>query len=456
MGFVLSILYFLASYLTPQVMFGSLAEYRIELILAAVITAISVPALSRSGLSKTPQLIALGGLCFATFMSLLIGQGWASGGITAVLIFLPNAFGYVLVGLHCNTKRRVQIVILMMLFVCLFVIVQGVLQISAISPDINPRDLDMSSTYFMGMNNGQKEWFFRLRGLGLINDPNDFAQMIVSVLPLLFFFWKKADPFRNFFVVLLPAGILLYGAFLTHSRGSILALLAVIIVALRKRIGTVPAVLLAAILFAGATATGFTGGRDISTNAGEDRMEYWGEGLELLKAHPFFGVGFGDLPDYIPGHHTAHNTVVVCAAELGFCGLFFWSMFLFPCYRETLAVANPKGVAERKTVALTDSYFGLAPPSPTLPEEAEIRRLGWLLALSMTGYLVTGWFLSRAFILTFFLLGGLTEVTYQMALQRGMVSPPLPMRRVLRYSGLLAIGLVLLMYIMLRIMNLSR
>jgi hypothetical protein len=270
----------------------------------------------------------------------------------------------------------------------------------------------------------------------------------------MFFFWKKKRKVRNFFVVLVPVGALLYGAFLTHSRGSVLAMVVMLIVALRKRIGTVPSLILAGVLFAGVTASGFTGGRDISTSAGEDRTEYWGDGLELLKAHPLFGIGFNNMPDYIG--HTAHNSIVVCAAELGLCGLFFWSMFLFPTFRDSLAVASPRNLIGRKTAEVSETSFPLPPPSSVVPDEAEITRLARLLVLSLTGFLVTGWFLSRAYILTLFLLGGLTEVVFQMALQRGMVSPRLPFVRILRYSGMMAIGFILLMYILVRVVNLTR
>jgi hypothetical protein len=90
-----------------------------------------------------------------------------------------------------------------------------------------------------------------------------------------------------------------------------------------------------------------------------------------------------------------------------------------------------------------------------VPDESEIRLLGRLLVLSFTGFLVSGWFLSRAFVLTLFLLGGLTEVVFQMALQRGLVSPRLPFGRVLRYSGAMTIGFILVMWITLRIVNLT-
>jgi hypothetical protein len=87
-------------------------------------------------------------------------------------------------------------------------------------------------------------------------------------------------------------------------------------------------------------------------------------------------------------------------------------------------------------------------------DKAEVNHLGRLMVLSLTGFLVAGWFLSRAFIMTFFLLGGMVEVVYEMAQQRWMIAPRLPLARVMPYAAGLAISLVLLMYIMLRVTNL--
>ena len=75
--------------------------------------------------------------------------------------------------------------------------------------------------------------------------------------------------------------------------------------------------------------------------------------------------------------------------------------------------------------------------------------------LSLMGFLAAGWFLSRAFVLTLFLLGGLSEAMYQMALLRGMVPPRLKLGRVLPYSGLLACSLLIMMYLMIRVLNLT-
>jgi hypothetical protein len=89
-------------------------------------------------------------------------------------------------------------------------------------------------------------------------------------------------------------------------------------------------------------------------------------------------------------------------------------------------------------------------------DKAEINRWGGLIILSLTGFLVAGWFLSRAFVMTLFLLGGVTEVVYEMCLRQGMVPARLPMARVLRYAALLMGALIIVMYIGLRTVNFMR
>jgi hypothetical protein len=454
MGFVLSVLYFITYYLTPTTIFGPLAVYRVELILAVLVFFVSLPALAGSFIRKTPQTLALTGLAFATFMSVVIGGHWIGGGLSAFLLFIPNAFAYFLVCLHCNSKKKLQVLVLMMLFVCLFVIAQGSIELQhGLPTSIDAQAANTDSSYFIGMNNDAGQWFYRLRGMGEINDPNDFAQLIACVLPLVFIFWRPKKMLQNIAFVILPVCALLYGAYLTHSRGGMLALLAIVVVAARRRIGTLPALLLVGGLFVASMALHVTGGRDISADAGEDRTDLWGQSMQLLKSHPLFGVGFGNLADYLG--HTAHNTILVCAAELGLFGLYFWSLFLFPTLRDALAITSPKKVNEGEPVIPEEAPFPQVSLKIEALDKAEINRLGRLMVLSFTGFLVAGWFLSRAFVMTLFLLGGMTEVIFEMALQRGMISSRLPFARVLRYSGALAILLLLVMYITLRIVNLA-
>jgi O-antigen ligase len=460
MGFVLSILYFVTSYLTPPVLFGSLAVYRIELILDILILFVSLPKLAGSIVLKTPQSLALFGLTLAAFMSVLIGEHWAGGAVNMFVEFIPNIFTYFFVCLHCNSKRKLQVLVLMLLFVCLFVTAHGYIdQLHGVPESAHGlpddeyqanRDIwETEHPYLTPLGNDVGASYYRIRGLGEIHDPNDFGQLVVCVIPLVFIFWRAKKMLQNIAFVLLPVCALLYGVFLTHSRGALLALIAMAVVAGRRRIGTLPALLVAGGLFAAAMALNFTGGREISAESGSDRTDLWSGSMQLLKSHPLFGVGAGNLPDYLG--HTAHNSVMVCAAELGLFGLYFWSLFLFSSVRDALVTASPGKVSEGEPIV---AEKGLFPQATKDVDKAEINQMGRLLVLSLVGFLVAGWFLSRAIVMTFFLLGGMAEVVYEMALRRGMIAPRLRLARVLPYAGILTIALILLMYIMLRTTNL--
>jgi hypothetical protein len=147
---------------------------------------------------------------------------------------------------------------------------------------------------------------------------------------------------------------------------------------------------------------------------------------------------------------------VVCAAELGGFGLFFWCLFLFPTVRDTLVVASANQVGEGEPIVAEDGMFPQEARKIESLDKAEINRLGRLMLLSLTGFLVAGWFLSRAFVVTLFMLGGMAEVVFQMALDRGMIASRMRFARVLPYAGILAVALVMMMYILLRVTNLTR
>src|ERR1035437_4572766 len=237
MGFVLSVLYFVVNYLTPTTMFGPLAAYRIELILAILIFFVSLPALMKSFILKTPQSLALIGLALAVFLSVLIGVRWPGGAVHAFLGFIPNAFAFWLVCLHCNSKKKLQTLVAMLVFVCLFVIANGCIEllhggqesVHNLPTDAYRANADawrVEHPYLLPKPNDREEPN-RLKGLGQINDPNDFAQLLVCVIPLVFIFWRPKKMLRNFALVMLPVCALLFGVFLTHSRGALVALMAV-------------------------------------------------------------------------------------------------------------------------------------------------------------------------------------------------------------------------------------
>ena len=465
MGFVLSLLYFGIHYLTPTFLFGSVADWHIQQIIIALAFLASIPAMLKSFLFRTPQTLGVCGLTVAVFMSEAIGNHYLTGGIQSFLDFIPSAIAYFLVGLHCTTKRRIQILTAVLFCIAAIYITNGYIDLQKGVPTSGPPPgVGMGneetggatpSPYFMRQMNSAGNWTYRLQGLGEVNDPNDLGQFLICLIPLLFISWRPETKIANFLLVILPASIILFGLFLTHSRSSLLALIGIIIVALRRRLGTVLAVILAGCLFLGAMALQFTGGREISANAGEDRTSLWGQGLATFRTHPLFGVGFGRLYEYTDGHLTAHNSIVLCVSELGIFGLYVWSLFLYPTLKDAAVLASPENVTEGSQIEIQNGPFPAAYRKKEPMAKNDIVRLGRAIQMSLVGFLIAGWFLSRSFALLFFLLGGLTASMYQMALDRGMVAQRIKFSRILLNSGILAIALLVLIYIVVRILNLA-
>jgi hypothetical protein len=396
---------------------------------------------------------------------------------------MPNMFAFFFIVLNCRTRRQVKMLVATLLFVCLFVIANGYFALST---------GDLTSPYLLAQGDDNGGFFYRLIGRGFINDPNDFAQLLVSLLPGLFFFWKPKRGFANTVLVLVPAAVLIFGLYLTHSRGAMLALLLVVLLSARRKIGTIASSVIAALLFMGTLAVGWTGGRQVSMEAGSDRMDAWSAGLEMIKQHPVFGVGFGAFTEHY--YLTAHNTIIVCAAELGGVGLFLWLLFVCGAFWETLVAGSTEiedkavaagepvpsfariavvpvasaSTAQKVSAAVSphlrpaaSGVGALSPGAVAVPffavrnEETdssiaeEIRRLARVMTISLAGFLAAGWFLSRAFQMTIFVYCGIIEVIYQLASQRGMVPAKMPIKKLMRIALVSGIGLVFVVYLML-------
>lgn len=467
MGFILSILYFVVSYLTPEALFGSLAHFHLQLICATLTLLASIPRLLRSSVLKTPPSLSLLGLALAAFLSTLVGMHWLGGAVDTIMVVVSRILAFFFICLHFGTKKRLRVLVVVLYFICLFIVLRGASDLRTVNgsfgPPIDPQtgsaDLarwDAEHPYLYPSRNMEGAWFYRIRGLGMIHDPNDLAQFLVCVIPLMFIFWRPKRLLRNVALVIIPVLFLVGGVFLTHSRGSLLALTAIATVAGRRRIGIIPSVIMASCLLIGAMAMQFSGGREINASAGEDRTALWGESIAILRAHPLFGVGFNNLSEYTDNNLTSHNSVIVCAAELGLFGFYFWSVLLFTSLKDAYAISSPERVSNTAPIVIEDSPF----PRPVLAIETldkeEINTLGRSVFLALIGYFVAGWFLSRAIVITLFMLGGLAQVVYQMALDRGMISKRLSFVKTMQYSAVLAFCLLLALYLMVRVLNFIR
>ncbi len=487
MGLFFTLIFTLCAYLGPETLFGSLAQYHVEVIIAVLAILGSLLAIGEYSVFRPVQAWAVIGLSVAVMLSFIF-IGLRGETFTALLGILPNVMIYFMVAINCKKKSHLQLLILVLTFTAFFNIFEGY-QAARLGDEDGKRIIMMQ---------GANGVFARIQARSFLADPNDFGQMLIGLLPCLFFFWKKGSPPRNLLFVYLPAAVLLFGLYLTHSRGAMMAVLIVAIFAGRKKLGLVPSAIGAGLLFVGLTASGWSGGREVSAASGSDRTDAWGAGLELLKAHPLFGVGLGRFSEYYT--ITAHNTLVVCAAELGLFGFFFWMLFLFTTLRDCFVLSkpalaqqsaeeaaperpmylpaelglSPAGAAQYGMGQAYLQFHGGAVEAASLPGStvmnglpgyvgdfedkllapAEIHRLGGVMLVSIAGFLAAGWFLSRAFTMTFFLIGGIIQALYRMGLAQEIVPPPLTMPYAAKRSVVLCMVGILMMYVFLRLVNL--
>jgi len=477
MGLFFTLFYVFTAYIGPQVLFGDLAQYHIEIVIVLLALVFSLPSLQDSNLLGIPQTYGILGLTVAVMCSIAF-NGWLGGAPAAMMDFIPGAITFFLVLLNCKKKAHLQTLIAVLLVAAVFTIFRG------IAAERAGNDV---SLYVITMKDNAGEDFYRIRGADFINDPNDFAQFMVALIPCVFFFWYKDKKIRNVIFVYLPIAFLLYGMFLTHSRGGMVALMVAAVVAGRRKLGVPGALVLGVALFAAMSLAGFSGGRDVSADAGEDRMEAWRAGLMMLRTHPLFGVGFRRFTEF---HEiTAHNIVMLLAAEVGLVGLFFWMMFCVPVVRDAFVASGvpqskddeTKKIELRKRKIPFSGETGTTPGSEpvaiatALPlavaspsrgpyggnfpnqmggnetPDAEIHRLANLMLISFAGFLAAGWFLARSYTLSLFLNAGIVAAIYGMARKRGIAPPPFPMLRAAKLAVIASVVAITLIWLTLRI-----
>ena len=446
MGFALTILYIAVTIISPEQFGKEWASYHALTYLAAITVVASLPSITGSRYWKSSiQTFLLIGFIVAIALS-QVANGWLGGVLESWRMFLPSAAAFFFIVVNVTTVRRLKVLTLAAVASCLVVAVEALCGYYA----------GYHGEMFVLLNNiysphedviGQ---FMRIRGAGFLSDPNDFAQILLIALPLSFIAWRRGRTVANFFVVLVPAAILLWTTYLTHSRGGLIALAAVALMAARKKLGTTASTVLASVFILGMLALDFTGGRGISAADGTDRLEAWANGLEMFKSAPLFGIGFNGFTDF---HEiTAHNSFVLCLAELGLLGSTLWMALLvttttnlnriiggqrkrqsgrFFGLRQLFEASyiNNTGALERDAATLEGTRVHEGLPSMVTakamesetgmaPAHAPIVPPHWVVAirLALVSFMTTAWFLSRSYTTTMYLVLGLAAAT--IALQR--------------------------------------
>lgn len=196
---------------------------------------------------------------------------------------------------------------------------------------------------------GQVVTVYRMRGLGIFNDPNDVALLIVvtSIISAYFLSDRTLGAVRGFWIA--PLALMAAALYCTQSRGGVLAAGVAATVWLAARCGGHVAVGLGVLAALGLPVVlGRAGDIEIASGTGQSRIQLWGEGLaQLVSPRVAFGIGEGMYVEY--AGLVAHNSFVHAFVELGFFGgtMFFGCVF-FPAYalwtmhRNKLRIRDPE------------------------------------------------------------------------------------------------------------------
>jgi putative inorganic carbon (HCO3(-)) transporter len=309
MGFALTLLYIVVTLISPDQFGATFASYHPMVHLAGITAVASLPEMLFCVQWRFPlQARLLLGLLIAIALS-QVANGWFGGVIESWQTILPSAAVFFFLIVNVTTVRRLKIAVWVTVATCLGISIEAMLGYY----------WGFRSDTFVLLEYGQ---ILRLRAAGFLNDPNDLAQILLIAFPLLFIGWNRGRIAANSFMVILPGAILLWAVYLTHSRGALIALGVLALMAAQEKIGKTAAAIMASLFVFGMIALDFTGGRGISAADGADRLEAWAGGLELFKRAPLFGIGFGRFVDL--NGITAHNSFVLCLAELGLVGSTIW------------------------------------------------------------------------------------------------------------------------------------
>jgi O-antigen ligase len=158
------------------------------------------------------------------------------------------------------------------------------------------------------------------------------------------------------------------------------------------------------------------------------RVEAWGNGIAMWKTSPLWGVGFGQFGDHNQdqGGLTAHNSFVLCFAELGTLGYLLWLSLIAATMWELSSMLD--------TLDADD------------PDKQELIRCATAVRLSLIAYLATAWFLSRTYEMTLYVLLGMGVALVEMANRQIEPEIRIATGRLVRWSTVAALASIVFLY----------
>lgn len=269
-------------------------------------------------------------LCVVTMAPvLLISIAWQSRGDLLLAVgveYVKIVLYYLILICAIDTPARLR---QFAIALAILIIVVGMVPVLDHHNLVTFENLKMLVDNRADAESGRKVSLTRVQGVGIFQDPNDLAQ-ILGVGAVLCVYGMEISRRRWLrWVWLAPVMVMLYGIYLTHSRGGILSLMAGLGMLLLARFGWKKALLLGVIAMAAVTAMFVRSTSAISTRevSAQSRIQLWSDSLVALRQNPIFGVGGGAFTEQ--AGQVSHNSFLQAFAETGVLGgmLFFTAFF---------------------------------------------------------------------------------------------------------------------------------
>jgi len=329
----------------------------------------------------SPQLKAL--FLFSLVIALSsIFNGWAGGAVSVLSKFIPAAIlPLIIVSNLITTIKRQHIIMAICLIAALFMVHNGHTQ------HLHPEGIGWSGTRTVEGT--------RITYLGIFGDPNDLGMFLVMTLPFAVYFRANSGSILK---LISTAAIfaILYGVFITNSRGALLGVLSLVGLFYLFKWGWKKTLTIGVLILPLITIIMSKFRKIEQGESANGRVEAWYQGFQMLKTGPFFGVGQGNFTEY--NHHTAHNSYILVLAELGIFGYMLWCTVLFTTIYMLYKIMD----------------YGENHPdikSLSIIAQREIM-MSKTLIFSMAGFMTTAFFLSRSYTILFFVFCGIGIASY--------------------------------------------
>ena len=378
LAFLLTLLFSIFVLLRPQELFSFLYGFPIIAILSILLLIIIFSA--HRPIKIVPQHYFLMAMYPVVIISGILG--WHNNGFTHANYYFNSALIPLLIFsiVFTSSERQTK-------FMWLSLIISAFL--------VHNGHIQQNSADGFGWSGSRYVEQGRITFLGILGDPNDLGIFFIINIPFALYFVRNSS-FIGKAISLGALSWLIYGLYMTNSRGSMIALAGVLAAYFIIKYGGAKAII-SSLVLAPVGLVIMSSFRAVSSDeeSARGRLYAWWDGLEMLKANPIFGVGSGNFID----HHgrVAHNSYVQVAAELGLIGYILWSSILFlTLYIGFNCIQLSKKLKEKSI-------------SSNLIKELQLNAT---LFYSLCGFAMCSFFLSRNLFIVFYMIAGLLIASY--------------------------------------------